>query len=224
MKIRSVIFSMLILFSLVNTVRSQDKTYSYLALGDSYTKGESIAPIDCFPNQLAMQLRQNGFHLQDPKIIAKTGWTTDELDKGINAAAITGTYDLVTLLIGVNNQFRGRSVAEYEKQFEALLKRAIEFAGGKESHVIVLSIPDWGATPFGASRDRSKIAMEINIHNDVNKKIAESYRVQYADITMSSREALVDKELLAEDKLHLSAKEYTRWVEILVPIAEKILK
>lgn len=222
--IRSIIIYSLLFVAMQSTLYSQGKSYSYLALGDSYTKGESIAPVDCFPNQLTIQLRQNGYQLLDPKIIAKTGWTTDELDKGISAAGITGTYDMVTLLIGVNNQFRGRSIVEYEKQFENLLKRAIEFAGGKESHVIVLSIPDWGATPFGSSRDRSKIAMEINAHNDVNKKIAEAYKVQYADITMSSREALVDKELLAEDKLHLSAKEYARWVEILVPLAEKILK
>ena len=129
-----------------------------LALGDSYTIGEGVAPEDRWPMQLAALLRTHGLHVAEPKIIARTGWTTDELAAAIANTDVKEHYDLVTVQIGVNNQFRGRSVDEYRAQFGALLARAIGFAGGRASHVIVVSIPDWGQTPFAARRDRRRMA------------------------------------------------------------------
>ncbi|WP_282298557.1 GDSL-type esterase/lipase family protein, partial [Stenotrophomonas sp. PS02289] len=122
----------------------------YLALGDSYTIGEGVAEQGRWPVQLSAALRAAGVDIADPQIIATTGWTTDELDAGIDAAAPQGPFDLVTLLIGVNNQYRGRSVDEYRTQFSALLQRALGFAGQRAQRVLVLAIPDWGVTPFAA--------------------------------------------------------------------------
>src|SRR5439155_11440405 len=139
------------------------------ALGDSYTIGEAVRPEESWPARLAALLRVRGLRVADPTIVARTGWTTDELARGIDAAAPTGSYDIVTLLIGVNNQFHGRGASEYGEQFRALLDRAIRFAGGRGSCVIVLSIPDWGVTPFAAGRDRARIATEIDAFNAMNK-------------------------------------------------------
>jgi lysophospholipase L1-like esterase len=140
----------------------------FLALGDSYTIGESVAVADRWPNQLAAQLRKDGVEMADPEIIARTGWTTDELSSAIDAAKPKGPYALVTLLIGVNNQYRGRDAEQYRKEFAALLHRAIAFAGGDPKRVVVVSIPDWGVTPFAANRDRAKIGAEIDHFNAIN--------------------------------------------------------
>jgi lysophospholipase L1-like esterase len=154
------------------------------------------------------------------RIIAKTGWTTDELETGIVTANIAeplrSSYDFVSLLIGVNNQYRGRSVDSYKPEFEALLQKAINYAGGKADHVVVLSIPDWGVTPFAAGRDRAQIAREIDAYNAANKQIAEQYNVHYINITPWTREAANDNTLLAGDGLHPSGKEYKRWAENVV--------
>src|SRR3954453_11153972 len=151
----------------------------YLALGDSYTIGESVAVADRYPVQLARELK-----LGEPEIIAKTGWTTDELsaaiDKAMDKADPHGPYDLVTLLIGVNNQYRGRSADEYRTQFAGLLQRAIGFAGGNAQHVIVVSIPDWGVTPFAEGRDRAKIAREIDQFNAINREEAKRAGAKWA--------------------------------------------
>jgi lysophospholipase L1-like esterase len=189
------------------------KQYSFLALGDSYTIGESVLPQDNFPNQTTRLLGKDGFGFNLPDIVAKTGWTTDELQTAINTRTFLPKYDFVTLLIGVNNQYRGRTVDNYKPEFESLLKQAIQFAGNDTSHVIVLSIPDWGATPFAAGRDRVQIAKEIDEYNAANKMIAAAYKVHYIDITPGTREALTDPSLVAGDGLHPSAKEYKRWAE-----------
>lgn len=189
------------------------KLYSFLALGDSYTIGESVPPQDNFPNQTVQVLKNDGFNFTSPEIVAKTGWTTDELQTAINARTLLPKYDFVTLLIGVNNQYRGRTVDNYKPEFESLLKQAIQFAGNDTSHVIVLSIPDWGATPFANGRDRIQIAREIDEYNAANKMIAASYKVYYIDITPGTREAINDPSLVAGDGLHPSAKEYKRWAE-----------
>ena len=206
-----------LLFGLVTmmnlSVFSQHKAISYLALGDSYTVGESVPLYENFPYQLVQQLRKKGIRVSAPEIVAKTGWTTDELLSGINQTNFLPAYDFVTLLIGVNNQYRGRSIEEYAIQFETLLQKAIKFAKDKPSKVVVVSIPDWGATPFAKDRDTKKIATEIDAFNAVNKRIAIQYKVHYADITPGSRDALNDKDLVAKDGLHPSGKEYAKWAE-----------
>lgn len=186
-------------------------TYSLLSLGDSYTIGESVLLTESFPYQTVQLLREAGYLFQSPEIIAKTGWTTDELQAAINKHKFLPSYDFVTLLIGVNNQYRGWSVENYKPEFENLLKQAIQLTGGKNNHVVVISIPDWGATPFAAGRDRKKIAEEIDTYNAAKKSIAEKNKVLYVEITTGSREAATDSSLVAADSLHPSAKEYTRW-------------
>lgn len=200
------------------------QAYSYLALGDSYTIGEGVPVYESFPYQAVQMLRNAGHAFHAPEIVAKTGWTTDELSAGIANTRFLTRYDFVSLLIGVNNQYRGRSVDEYESQFEDLLKLAVQLAGGDVSRVIVLSIPDWGATPFAADRDREKIAKEIDEYNAVNKRTALQYGVHYIDITQGTREAANDESMLAADKLHPSGKEYRRWAMVMSGIIDKILR
>jgi lysophospholipase L1-like esterase len=196
---------------------------TYLALGDSYTIGEQVTDQECFPVQTAALLRQQGYLVLDPQIIATTGWTTDELEAGITAAHITQIYDIVTLLIGVNNQYRGWSLTQYEAEFRDLLKKAIAFAGNNPSQVVVLSIPDWGVTPFAADRNRKQIAQEIDAYNAANKAIAQQLKVPYLDITGFTREAAHDKELVAADGLHPSGKDYRRWATALLPLLQQAL-
>jgi lysophospholipase L1-like esterase len=204
---------------------------TYLALGDSYTIGEQVLLEENFPNQAVSILnktadgaesrRQGLIKFNGPKIIATTGWTTDELDAAINEANITTTFDIVTLLIGVNNQYRGRVLKNFEIEFEHLLQRAIQFANNKFNHVIVLSIPDWGVTPFAEGRDREKIAEEIDAYNLVCKTAAQKFKTHYIDITTSQRIDGHKDEFLAADKLHPSGKEYNKWAE---KLAVKILE
>ena len=189
------------------------KTYSYLALGDSYTIGQSVLSSENFPNQTVQLLNQQNYNFKSPEILATTGWTTDELQTNINNHTFTPPYDFVSLLIGVNNQYRGRSIENYKPEFESLLKQAIQFAGGNASRVIVVSIPDWGVTPFANGRDRAQIAKEIDDYNAANKYISVIYKVNYIDITPGSREAATDLSLVAGDGLHPSAKEYARWAQ-----------
>ena len=191
----------------------QKKAYSYLALGDSYTIGQSVTASENFPNQTVQLLNQQNYNFKSPEILATTGWTTDELQTSINNHVFTPPYDFVSLLIGVNNQYRGRSVENYKPEFESLLKQAIQFAGGRTDHVIVLSIPDWGVTPFADGRDRAQIAREIDDYNAANRYLSEIYKVHYVDITPGSRESATDLTLIASDGLHPSAKEYARWAQ-----------
>jgi len=184
--------------------------FSYLALGDSYTIGEGVLPEENFPSQ-TVALFNSGFAA--PEIIAKTGWTTDELDTAIDAAHLTKTYDIVSLLIGVNNQYRGRSVNEYKIQFDHLLQRAIHFSGNRANHVFVLSIPDWGVTPFADGQDREKIAAAIDAYNATAKTICDQHHVCFIDITTSQRIDGNKKEFLATDGLHPSGAEYAKWAK-----------
>lgn len=182
--------------------------YSYLALGDSYTIGEQVLPEENFPAQTVALL--NGL-VNEPYIIATTGFTTDELNAAIDAANISATYDLVSLLIGVNNQYRGRAVDNFAAEFESLLQRAIAFAGNQPQRVFVLSIPDWGVTAFAAGRDTATIAAEIDAYNTVCKNKAGQYGTHFIDITASQRADGSKQEFLAADQLHPSAKEYAKW-------------
>ncbi len=195
----------------------------FLALGDSYTIGESVHPAEHWPVQLVGLLRQEGLRVDDPTIIATTGWTTDELSVGIDRANPQGPYELVSLLIGVNNQYRGRDTAEYREQFVVLLKRAIGFAGGRPGRVLVLSIPDWGVTPFAQGRDRAAIGRAIDEFNAVNQQETVRAGAQYVDITPVSRQAAADPALTAGDGLHPSGMMYLEWVRLALPTARQIL-
>ena len=199
------------------------KMIRYLALGDSYTIGESVAEHERWPNQLAGLLRTNDISTE-VTLIARTGWTTDELWQGIQAREINPPYDLVSLLIGVNNQYRGLDIDEYREEFIFLLNKAIEYAGGDAKHVIVLSIPDWGVTPFAKSRDSKEIATEINLFNSVNREESEKAGVYYVDITPDSRKAVTDSALIAADGLHPSGEMYAEWAELAYPEVLKILE
>ena len=191
----------------------------FLALGDSYTIGESVAAVERWPVQLAARMRAQGVSMENPTIIATTGWTTDELAAGIERKGPQGPFELVSLLIGVNNQYRGRDVNEYRAQFAALLEQAIAFAGGDAQRVIVLSIPDWGVTPFAANRHRETVSGEINAFNAVNAEETARLGARYVDITPLSRQAVDDPDLLAGDGLHPSGKMYTAWTELALPAA-----
>ena len=195
---------------------------TYLALGDSYTIGESVAEADRWPVQLAARLRAAGIPIAEPQIVAQTGWTTDELMVGIETAVFHPPYHLVTLLIGVNNQYRGRAQAEYREQFAALLCQAIQFAAGDSRRVIVLSIPDWGATPFAAGRNRQQIRSEIDAFNAINRAETERSGAHYVDITPISRQAKDKVDYTAVDDLHPSGQMYAAWVELVFPIARQI--
>ena len=195
--------------------------YSYLALGDSYTIGEQVPFAQNFPNQTIQLLKKAGSAFYDAEIIAKTGWTTDELDAAINAANISKPYDIVSLLIGVNNQYRGMPVKNFKIEFEHLLQRAIQFANNKPKHVFVLSIPDWGVTPFADGRDSRKIATEIDAYNTVCEASAKQFQANFINITVSQREDGNNKEFLATDGLHPSGKEYAKWA---AKLADAILK
>ncbi len=191
----------------------------YLALGDSYTIGEGVAEAERWPAQLAARLRDRGLAAGDPLIVARTGWTTDELMAGIDGASPEGRFDLVSLLIGVNNQYRGRDLEEFRAGFRALLRRAIGFAGGEAGRVIVLSIPDWGVTPFAAGRDRAAIAQAIDRFNAVGRDEARHAGARYVDVTAVSREAAGDAALVAADGLHPSGAMYAAWTRLALPEA-----
>ncbi|HTE44364.1 MAG TPA: SGNH/GDSL hydrolase family protein [Gemmatimonadaceae bacterium] len=192
-----------------------------LALGDSYTIGEGVAVDDRWPVRLAAMLRAAGVPVSAPVIIATTGWTTDELSAGIDAAKPTGPFGLVTLLIGVNNQYRGRSTEEYRTQFHALLARAIAFAESRASRVVVVSIPDWGVTPFAkrSGRDLAKITTDINAFNAIGHDEATRAGARFVDVTPMSRRAATESDLVAGDGLHPSASMYAEWARLALPVA-----
>jgi lysophospholipase L1-like esterase len=190
-----------------------DEALRYLALGDSYTIGQDVQASERYPVQLAAALQQQGIAVAPPTIIATTGWTTADLKKGIERANIQDTtYDMVSLLIGVNNQYQGRSLEEYRREFRELLLTSIAFAGGNKNKVFVLSIPDYGYTPFGASRQES-ISTDIDQFNAANQQITDSLGIRYFDITPISRRGLAEPDLVAGDGLHPSGKMYGLWVD-----------
>lgn len=193
----------------------------FLALGDSYTIGEAVGENGRWPAQLTARLRADGIALGAPHIVATTGWTTDELSAAMDANTLDPPYDLVTLSIGVNNQYRGRSADNYRVEFAALLERAIGLAGGRANHVIVVSIPDWGATRFGreSGRDTAKIAVELDAFNAINREEARRRGAHWTDVTPTSRRAGNAAGMLAADGLHPSTKQYARWLEVILPAA-----
>ena len=192
--------------------------HTYLALGDSYTIGELVESAYNFPHQTVALLNTLGFTVAEPIIIATTGWTTDELANAIAEKNLQDTYSFVTLLIGVNNQYRGRDLDNYKIEFTELLQKAIHFAGKQPNHVFVLSIPDWGATPFAEGKDRSQIALEIDDFNAANAQITAACNCHYLNITNSTRINAVNTTFLASDGLHPSAKEYEVWANRLAPL------
>lgn len=201
-------------------------TFSYLALGDSYTIGQSVPQSSSFPFQLKDALKTEGLTIETPKIIAVTGWTTDELQGAIKQVKLTQKFDVVTLLIGVNNQYRGYPLETYKKEFSELLQTAIDFSGGRKARVFVISIPDWGVTPFGknASKTPEVIATEIDAFNAAAAKITMDAGVSFTNITPDSRVAANDPSLIAEDGLHPSGKMYHNWVNALTPKISAALK
>lgn len=200
-------------------------TLSYLALGDSYTIGEAVPEAGRWPLQMASALRERGVDLADPRIIATTGWTTDELALALDLAEPLGQWDFVSLLIGVNNQYRGRSAVQYGVEFRELLERAIRYAHGRADRVLVLSIPDWGATPFGATDKRSPatIGAELDVFNQAARDICTRHGVAFVDITPVSRARGSEAAMVAEDGLHPSAAMYTQWAELALPVAQRLL-
>jgi len=194
----------------------------YLALGDSYTIGEDVSAQARWPMQLAEKLRRRGIAIDDPQIVAVTGWTTDELSAGMDQAAFAPGYDLVTLLIGVNNQYRGRPIEEYREQFRALLIRAVALAGHQAERVIVVSIPDWGVTPFGyaSGRDRKQIAQELDDFNAIARVEATEGGAHFVNITGISHE---HAGLVASDGLHPSGAQYALWTDAIEPVVTKTL-
>ncbi|HEX6373351.1 MAG TPA: SGNH/GDSL hydrolase family protein [Longimicrobium sp.] len=195
----------------------------FLALGDSYTIGEGVDEAERWPVQLAALLRDRGIQVADPRIIARTGWTTDELSAAIDAADPRGPFALVSLLIGVNNQYRGRDAEEYRAQFTELLQRAIGFAGGDASRVVVLSIPDWGVTPFADGRERAQIAAEIDAYNAINRDEARRAGAHWVDVAPQSRAAGADPAFLVSDGLHPSGRAYAEWARLALPVALEAL-
>jgi lysophospholipase L1-like esterase len=187
----------------------------YLALGDSYTIGESVAESDRWPNQLVDRLKDKGIVWSKPTIIATTGWRTDNLSNAITIAKLKPEYDRVSLLIGVNNQFQGKPIEPYEHEFEELLKNSIALAKGKAENVFIVSIPDYGFTPYGL-KNKGKISKAIDEFNAVNQKIATKYNIAYINITEISRQGLNDPALIATDGLHPSGKMYSLWVSEIV--------
>lgn len=209
------------------TVKDNDSIsgYKYLALGDSYTIGESVCDTCRFPEQLKKELNQSLNKQGDLKIIAKTGWTTTDLLKAIAQQKPASDYDLVTLLIGVNNQYQGQPFSTYEKEFPVLLEKAIQFAGGNKDHVIVVSIPDYAFTPFGQTKsDPSKISEKLAQYDAYAKKISEKKGVDFIDITPIIKKGLENKTLVASDGLHPSKEAYSQFVKLLSVKAVEILK
>lgn len=203
---------------------ANDTGYKYLALGDSYTIGQSVAETERFPYLTVSLLRGQGFKVSNPTYVAQTGWSTIALQSAIQHAAPLGKYDFVTLLIGVNDQYQHLDTAGYRTRFAQLLDKAIALAGGNKKRVFVLSIPDYSATPFVAASQKAAVKQEIDAFNSINKQITVQQGIVYTDITPLTREAAADNSLLANDGLHYSAKEHARWAEKLLPAIKEALK
>lgn len=197
--------------------------HNILCLGDSYTIGEGVPIHDNFPYLLLQLLRKNGFQFNAPEIIAKTGWTSFELLDHLQNTIVNNTYSFVTLLIGVNNQYRGLSTEDFANDFELLLKKSINWADNNHKKVIVISIPDWGVTPFAEANNEHKIANEIDAFNGVCEMLAQKYQAHYVEITKGTRLAKTNLQLLTQDKLHYSSIEHLNWAKkILEVIKENI--
>jgi lysophospholipase L1-like esterase len=191
----------------------------FLALGDSYTIGEGVTDEERWPSHLTRLLQSRGIEIGEPHVVARTAWTTDELADAIDGEQVTGPFALVSLLVGVNDQYRSRPVRSFEAEFEKLVARSGAFAGGDISRVIVLSIPDWGATPFAEGRDRALIAAEIGAYNERARELATAAGAHWVDITAVSRAMLTDQTLVAVDGLHPTGEMYRLWAEQILPTA-----
>ena len=201
-----------------------DAALSFLALGDSYTIGEGVAEDARWPAQLAAALRHAGVPLADPRVVARTGWTTDELSAAMDAAEPLGQWDFVSLLIGVNDQYRGRPVEEYAREFAALLARAVGLARGRADRVLVLSIPDWGVTPFADGRDRARIAQELDACNASARATCALHGAAFVDVTGFSRALGGAPAMLAADGLHPSPAMHAEWAALALPVARGLLR
>jgi len=204
------------------TLQPVSTAKTYLALGDSYTIGQSINSSGRYPAQVAGIVDSEGISMPAVQYIATTGWTTLDLQEAISSEHLTGPYDIVTLLIGVNDQYQGVDTATYSTRFAQLLQTSVTLAGNNKQHVIVISIPDYGVTPFGGGNQN--ISMQINEFNAINKRITDAAGITYVDVTTLSRAAATDHTLLASDGLHYSAKEYRLWANELAPIMYQLLK
>lgn len=211
-----------IITSPINNNPDTKNGLTYLALGDSYTIGQSVAEDQRWPVLFARTMTGNGTTLSKPDIIAKTGWTTANLLSNISSVSAAKPYDLVSLLIGVNNQYQGLSIEQYRAEFRELLLKSINYAGGRSNRVFVLSIPDWGATPAG-SGSREVISKEIDQFNAVAKEECQKEKILFIDITPISRKALNDVTLVADDRLHYSGKMRQLWVDEAIPYVRKLL-
>ena len=208
----------------VDTNKTMSGTLTYLALGDSYTVGQSEPQAESYPFQLADSLNDHSIKVAVPTVIATTGWTTDDLINAISESGITGkTYSFVTLLIGVNDQYQGLSIDNYRQKFTRVLNEAISFANGDAGKVFVLSTPDYGVTPFAQGRD-SVIYPQIQAFNAVSQTISKSAGVNYIDVTTVSRTVISNPSLLAPDGLHYSGAMYALWVRLLEPVVTAQLK
>lgn len=208
-----------------DTTSTADSTGAkYLALGDSYTIGQSVQETERFPAQTVELLRVQNINIKDPEYIATTGWTTTNLLTAINLQKPAKDFDVVTLLIGVNDQYQLRDTTGYHNRFSELLNKAIEFAGGRRTGVFVLSIPDYSATPFVAKSDKARVSMQIDQFNAINKEAALQNNISYIDITPSTRQAAINPSLVANDGLHPSGKEYAVWANMLAPLIKKALQ
>lgn len=203
---------------------AMQRNYTYLALGDSYTIGEAVLLQESFPYQTVQFLRKKGYKVAAPEMIAKTGWTTRELQSAMARHIFAAKYDFVSLLIGVNNQYRGEEIIVYKEQFEALLNRSIELAGGRNESCFVLSIPDYSTTPFAKDKDVARISREIDAYNNLKKAICIQYKVPYIDITSPLRRGAKQEDYLASDGLHPSAQAYTKWAQKLAGAISKQAK
>jgi len=206
-----------------DTTKAPSAGIKFLALGDSYTIGQSVQQSERFPAQTVELLKAQNL-LVSPQYIAQTGWTTTNLMYAINAQPPATDFDIVTLLIGVNDQYQHRDTTAYAAKFEELLNKAVFFAGGRKMHVFVLSIPDYSATPFVSANNKAAVSTQIEQFNAINKKITLQYNIAYIDITPSTQEAANDPSLIAFDDLHPSRKEYKKWAEMLAPLIQHVLK
>jgi lysophospholipase L1-like esterase len=196
----------------------------YLALGDSYTIGESVAAHERFPYLTASLLRDQGVSINDPVYIATTGWTTANLLAAIETQKPDGPFDVVILLIGVNDQYQHLDTGGYRMRFTQLLEKAVALAGNRRNRVFVLSIPDYSATPFVKEENKASVRTEIDAFNAINKDVTLSFGISYTDITPLTRKAEMDRSLLANDNLHYSAKAHQQWAELLTPEILKAIK
>jgi lysophospholipase L1-like esterase len=203
-----------------NTPKADTFKVNYLALGDSYTIGQSVAFEENFPNQLAKALANDTILFDEVKIIATTGWTTTNLIDAINNQNLDKKYNLVSLLIGVNNQYQNKPIELYKIEFKALLDKAIALANFDTNKVFVVSIPDYGFTPFGKN-NQSTISAQLESYNQINKSITDSLKVSYVNITPISQMGLTNPELVASDGLHPSAAMYKMWVDLMKPVVYK---